>query len=110
MMADDESTEPQTPDGAPEGAEPTGEGGEQSQHAVPSEEAQEIAGSAEDTALEAAQEAIDAGGETPPEPATVQPGGEGHSGPSEEALEIAGVAQEAPLEAGAGAAPQTPAQ
>jgi small subunit ribosomal protein S9 len=107
MMADDESTEPQTPDAALEGAEPTAEGAEQSQHAVPSEEAQEIAGSAEDAALEAAQEAIDAGGETPPEPATVEPSGEGHAVPSEEAQEIAGVAEDAALEAAQEAADQT---
>jgi small subunit ribosomal protein S9 len=107
MMADDESTEPQNPDAAAEGAEPTGEGAEQPQHAVPSEEAQEIAGSAEDAALEAAQQAIDAGGETPPEPATVEPGGEGHAVPSEEALEIAGVAEDAALEAAQEAADET---
>jgi small subunit ribosomal protein S9 len=69
------------------------------QHAVPNEEASEIAGSAEDAALEAAQEASEAGGEKPPEPATVEPGGEGHAVPSEDALEIAGVAEDAPLEA-----------
>jgi small subunit ribosomal protein S9 len=80
MMADDES--PETPE----------------QHAVPSEEAAEIAGSAEDAALEAAQEAQEAG-HAPPEPATAQPGGEGHAAPTEEAMEIAGVAEDAALEA-----------
>ena len=69
------------------------------QHAVPGEDAQEIAGSAEDAALEAAQEAQEAGGATPPEPATVEPGGEGHAVPSAEAQEIAGSAEDAPLEA-----------
>jgi small subunit ribosomal protein S9 len=82
-MADDDA--PETPD--------------ESQHAVPSEEAQEIAGSAEDAALEAAQEAQDAGGETPPEPVAVEPAGEGHAVPSAEAQEIAGSAEDAPLEA-----------
>jgi small subunit ribosomal protein S9 len=82
-MADDDA--PETP--------------EEPQHAVPSEDAQEIAGSAEDAALEAAQEAEEAGGEQPPEPASVAPGGEGHAVPTEEAQEIAGSAEDAPLEA-----------
>ncbi len=69
------------------------------QHAVPGEDAQEIAGSAEDAALEAAQEALQAGGGNPPEPAAVEPGGEGHAVPSAEAQEIAGSAEDAPLEA-----------
>ena len=70
------------------------------QHAVPTEEATEIAGSAEDAALEAAQEAQEQpAGQAPPEPVAVQPGGEGHAVPSEEAIEIAGVAEDAPLEA-----------
>jgi small subunit ribosomal protein S9 len=70
------------------------------QHAVPSEDAQEIAGSAEDAALEAAQEAQEApGGPTQPEPATAAPAGEGHAVPSEEAQEIAGSAEDAALEA-----------
>jgi small subunit ribosomal protein S9 len=86
-MADDET--PETPD-APEG-EP--------QHAVPSEDAQEIAGSAEDAALEAAQEAEEAGGETPPEPASVAPAGEGHAVPTEDAQEVAGSVEDAALEA-----------
>ncbi len=91
MMADEDT--PQTPADAETPAEGT------PQHAVPSEEASEIAGSVEDAALEAAQEAIEAGGETPPEPATAEPGGEGHAVPSKDALEIAGVAEDAPLEA-----------
>jgi small subunit ribosomal protein S9 len=80
MMADEEN--PETPE----------------QHAVPTDEAQEIAGSAEDAALEAAQEAQDAG-QAAPEPATAQPGGEGHAAPTEESMEIAGVAEDAALEA-----------
>jgi small subunit ribosomal protein S9 len=70
----------------------------ETQHAVPSEEAAEIAGSAEDAALEAAQEAQEAG--TPaPEPATVEPAGDGHAVPSAEAQEIAGSTEDAALEA-----------
>src|SRR5664280_2629875 len=91
MMADEDT--PQTPADAETPAQET------PQHAVPSEQASEIAGSVEDAALEAAQEAIEAGGETPPEPATAEPGGEGHAVPSKDALEIAGVAEDAPLEA-----------
>jgi small subunit ribosomal protein S9 len=91
MMADDDT--PETPADAETPAEET------PQHAVPGDEAREIAGSAEDAALEAAQEATEAGGETAPEPPTAEPGGEGHAVPSEDALEIAGVAEDAPLEA-----------
>ena len=85
-------------DDAPETPETTQDG--ENQHAVPSEDAQEIAGSAEDAALEAAQEAQEAGGtpegagEQPSEPA-----GEGHAVPSADAQEIAGSAEDAPLEA-----------
>lgn len=82
MMADEETPAEQTP-----------------QNAVPTEEAQEIAGSAEDAALQAAQEAIEAGGESTPEPATAGPAGEGHAVPSEDAQEIAAVAEDAALEA-----------
>jgi len=82
-MADDDA--PETP--------------EEPQHAVPSEDAQEIAGSAEDAALEAAQEAQEHGGEQAPEPATAEPAGEGHAVPSADAQEIAGSAEDAPLEA-----------
>ncbi len=90
-MTDDE--QPQTP---PEGDE---QAAEAPQHAVPSEDAAEIAGSAEDAALEAAQEAQEAGGQQPPPVPDVAPGGEGHAVPSEEAIEIAGVAEDAALEA-----------
>jgi small subunit ribosomal protein S9 len=68
------------------------------QRAVPTEDAKEIAGSTEDAALEAAEEAGDAAGATP-EPPTAEPGGEGHAAPTEEAMEIAGVAEDAALEA-----------
>jgi small subunit ribosomal protein S9 len=91
MTADDDT--PETP---PDGDAPAEE---TPQHAVPSEEASEIAGSAEDAALEAAQEAIEAGGEKPIEPAAVEPAGEGHAVPSDDAQEIAGSAEDAPLEA-----------
>jgi small subunit ribosomal protein S9 len=80
MMADEEN--PETPE----------------QHAVPTDDAEQIAGSAEDAALEAAEEAKESG-KAPPEPATAQPGGEGHAVPTEEAMEIAGVAEDAALEA-----------
>src|SRR5207302_1931129 len=69
-------------------------------HAVPSEEAAEIAGAVEDAALEAAQEAAESPtADTHPETAAVAPGGEGHAAPTEQAMEIAGVAEDAPLEA-----------
>ena len=84
-MADEDST--QTPDEQPDG-----------QHAVPSGDATEIAGSAEDAALEAAQEAQESGAGAP-EPPTAQAAGEGHAVPSEDAMEIAGSAEDAPLEA-----------
>jgi small subunit ribosomal protein S9 len=84
-MADEDNQQ------APEDAE---------QHAVPSEDAKEIAGSAEDAALEAAQEAQEApDGPQQPEPATVAPAGDGHAVPSEEAMEIAGSTEDAALEA-----------
>jgi small subunit ribosomal protein S9 len=91
MMADDDT--PDTPaEDAPAEETP--------QHAVPSEEAQEIAGSAEDAALEAAEEAREAPAEHPaPEPATVEPAGEGHAVPTDDAQEIAGTAEDAALEA-----------
>jgi small subunit ribosomal protein S9 len=83
----------QTPQDPESGAEET------PQHAVPGEDAAQIAGSAEDAALEAAQESAEDGGESAPEPATVEPAGEGHAVPTAEAQEIAGSAEDAPLEA-----------
>ena len=83
-MADDESTE-------------SAEGSEDAAHAVPTEDAREIAGSAEDAALEAAQEASP--DQAPQEPAVAAPGGDGHAAPTEESMEIAGVAEDAALEA-----------
>jgi small subunit ribosomal protein S9 len=85
-MADDETPETPSEETLPE-------------HAVPTEEASEIAGSAEDAPLEALQEAGEQG---EPEPATEPEPFEpiaGNAVPTEEATEIAGVAEDAPLEA-----------
>jgi small subunit ribosomal protein S9 len=87
-MADEQT--PETPDEQP---------AEASERAVPSEEAAEIAGSAEDAALEAFEEAQDAGGGAPAQASEPFEPVPGHAVPSEEALEIAGVAEDAPLEA-----------
>jgi small subunit ribosomal protein S9 len=93
-MADEQN--PETP--AEDAETPTED--TQAQHAVPNEQAGEIAGSAEDAALEAAQEAKESpGGQSAPEPASVEPAGEGHAVPSAEAQEVAGAAEDAPLEA-----------
>ena len=86
MADDDETPEKPTPRTPPE-------------HAVPTEDASTIAGSAEDAALEAAQEAAER-----PEahaPAEIEPREPvaGNAVPSEEAMEIAGSAEDAPLEA-----------
>jgi small subunit ribosomal protein S9 len=91
----------------PDATEP-GEGTEAPQHAVPNEEAQEIAGSTEDAALQAAEEAAERGGQAAVEPATVEPAGEGHAVPTAEAQEIAGSAEDAALEAVQEAAQDTP--
>jgi small subunit ribosomal protein S9 len=109
MMADDDTpdTPPEAPDGQSELGEQEGQPGEARAdqpaaegHAVPGEDAAEIAASAEDAPLEALQEAAEAGVETTaPEPPTVLPGGEGHAVPTEEAMDIAAVAEDAPLEA-----------
>jgi small subunit ribosomal protein S9 len=96
-MADDET--PETPETPAEAAEPAADGAGEPRHAVPSEDAREIAGSAEDAALEAAEEAAEAGGEKAPEPIASEPAGEGHAVPSEDAQEIAGSAEDAALEA-----------
>jgi small subunit ribosomal protein S9 len=81
----------------PAGEQPGSQQGEP--HAVPTEDATEIAAVAEDAPLEALQEAEEDPGEHTPEPATAAPGGEGHAVPTDEAMEIAGVAEDAPLEA-----------
>ncbi len=90
-MADEENQESPDASGAEQADTP--------QHAVPSQEASEIAGSAEDAALEAAQEAEESGGQTAPEVPEAHAGGEGHAIPTEEAIEIAGSAEDAALEA-----------
>jgi small subunit ribosomal protein S9 len=67
------------------------------EHAVPSDDAAEIAGSAEDAALEALQESKEhPQAESAPEPFEPVPG---NAVPSEDATEIAGSAEDAPLEA-----------
>ncbi len=68
------------------------------QHAVPGEDAEQIAGSAEDAALEAAQEHAESGAEAP-DPVAVAPAGEGHAVPTADAQEVAGSAEDAALEA-----------
>jgi small subunit ribosomal protein S9 len=68
-------------------------------HAVPTEDATEIAGSAEDAPLEALQEAQHAETESPSETAEPFEPIAGHAVPTEEATEIAGSAEDAPLEA-----------
>jgi small subunit ribosomal protein S9 len=91
-MADDDTQE--TPDEAtPAEEQTTAEG-----HAVPSEDATEIAGSAEDAALEALQESKE---HPPAESAESEPFEPiaGNAVPSEDATEIAGSAEDAPLEA-----------
>jgi len=78
------------------------------QHAVPSEEATEIAGSAEDAALEAAQEAQESpAGQATPETPAVEPAGDGHAVPTADAQEIAGSTEDAALEAAQEAAEET---
>jgi small subunit ribosomal protein S9 len=81
-------------------------------HAVPTEDAREVAGSAEDAALEAYEEAAEATVDVPPaepqaaaegeQPAAEAPAAEvheAHAVPTEEAREIAGSAEDAALEA-----------
>jgi small subunit ribosomal protein S9 len=86
-MADDET--PETP------SEET-----PSEHAVPTEEASQIAGSAEDAALEAFEEAREGAdaGEPAGEPERFDPIA-GNAVPTDDASEIAGSAEDAPLEA-----------
>jgi small subunit ribosomal protein S9 len=103
-MADDEDT-PETPAETPpakgketppaEGQEtPVAEG-----HAVPTEDATEIAGSAEDAPLEALQEAKEHGKSEPAGEAEQFGPIAGNAVPTDEATEIAGSAEDAPLEA-----------
>jgi small subunit ribosomal protein S9 len=85
-MADDET--PETP------AEET-----PVEHAVPSEDAAEIAGSAEDAPLEAFEEAQEHGEDKPAVEAEPFDPIAGNAVPSDDASEIAGSAEDAPLEA-----------
>jgi small subunit ribosomal protein S9 len=89
-MADDETTG----EAAENSSDRDGE-----QHAVPTDDAAEIAGSAEDAALEAYEQAQEHPGPQTPVTAPVQPAGEGHAVPTADAAEIAGSAEDAPLEA-----------
>jgi hypothetical protein len=86
MMADDEDTQ-ETPDT------------ETPEHAVPTEEATEIAGSAEDAALEALQESREQPQAESTESEQQFEPIPGNAVPSEDATEIAGSAEDAPLEA-----------
>jgi small subunit ribosomal protein S9 len=105
MMADEET--PETP--AEETSEPTDEETPETLaeegHAVPSEEASEIASVAEDAPLEALQEAqeepvaADAAESASAAEETFVPADGKHAAPSEAADEIASVAEDAPLEA-----------
>ncbi|HKH79075.1 MAG TPA: 30S ribosomal protein S9, partial [Solirubrobacteraceae bacterium] len=94
-MADEDKRE-----SAEEHADDAAAAPEDSAHAVPTEQAQEIAGSAEDAPLEALQEAQESpSGPAAPQVPAVEAAGEGHAVPSEDAMEIAGSAEDAPLEA-----------
>jgi small subunit ribosomal protein S9 len=85
-MADDET--PETP------AEET-----PAEHAVPSEDAAEIAGSAEDAPLEAFEEAQEHGADKPTGEAEQFDPIAGNAVPTDDATEIAGSAEDVPLEA-----------
>ena len=85
-MADDDTPDENTQEKPAEG------------HAVPSEDASEIAGSAEDAALEALQESQERPQAEPQEAEQFEPI-PGNAVPSEEATQIAGSAEDAPLEA-----------
>jgi small subunit ribosomal protein S9 len=92
-MADDDTPDDDRQETPAEGQETPVEG-----HAVPSEDATEIAGSAEDAALEALQESQEQPQAEPEEAEQFEPI-PGNAVPSEEATEIAGSAEDAPLEA-----------
>jgi small subunit ribosomal protein S9 len=111
-MADDPNPDPETPEssdtpssgpdaGAADAQTETAAAGmsAEHEHAVPTEDAREIAGSAEDAALEAVQEA----GEHPDRETVAETEQfapiAGNAVPSDDAAEIAGSAEDAPLEA-----------
>jgi small subunit ribosomal protein S9 len=128
-MAEDNHEDAEQPDGQEQPAaadQPDAQAQQNGQgqpdgHAVPTEDAMEIAGSAEDAALEAYEEAEEATVDVPPAeetpaapaapaaeaPPAAQP--EGHAVPSEEAREIAGSAEDAALEAYEEAEEEVPA-
>lgn len=104
------SEAPETSETSEASATPAGEAPAQPEHAVPTEDAVEIAGSAEDAPLEALQEAEEStaqAGDAEAEPAadtTAEAEDRfepipGTAVPTEEATEIAGVAEDAALEA-----------
>jgi small subunit ribosomal protein S9 len=96
MMADDET--PGTPAEETPAEETPAE--ETPEHAVPTDEATQIAGSAEDAPLEAVQEAREHAGSSGPAGETEQFGPiAGNAVPTDDATEIAGSAEDAPLEA-----------
>ena len=92
-MADDEDT-PETPAETPPAEETPAEG-----YAVPTEEATEIAGSAEDAPLEAFEEAQERGKSEQVGEAEQFGPIAGNAVPTDDATEIAGSAEDAPLEA-----------
>jgi small subunit ribosomal protein S9 len=92
-MADDDTPDDDAQETPAEGQETPVEG-----HAVPTEDTSEIAGSAEDAALEALQESQERPQAEPEEAEQFEPI-PGNAVPSEEATEIAGSAEDAPLEA-----------
>jgi small subunit ribosomal protein S9 len=86
-MADDETSPERPPEETP------------AEHAVPSEDAAEIAGSAEDAPLEAFEEAQEQGEGKPAGEAEQFDPIAGNAVPTDDATEIAGSAEDAPLEA-----------
>jgi small subunit ribosomal protein S9 len=100
-MADDPTPEPETPEPSDASSEVSAEetADTSAEHAVPTAQAREIAGSAEDAALEAVQEAGEhSPGEPPAESEPFEPIA-GTAVPTGDAEEIAGVTEDAALEA-----------
>jgi len=99
MAADEEQKNPAGETPAEEQETTASETPAAEEHAVPTEEATEIAGSAEDAALEAFEEAQERGkGERAGEAEQFGPIA-GNAVPTDDATEIAGSAEDAPLEA-----------
>ena len=99
MAADEEQQNPAGETPAEEQETTAAETPAAEEHAVPTEEATEIAGSAEDAALEAFEEAQERGKSEQTGEASSSSPIAGNAVPSEEATEIAGSAEDAPLEA-----------